>query len=313
MPTVIKDPIFILYDARSGSNYLANLLVKRLNIVIPPESNFIPIIFRHFSKKTIDTKRELDKIIDIAFMDDKFTDWKVRKDIILNIIENELPITIGEFILTICTIYKESYFSEASAMCIKKGDYLKYHFQLKSIFPKSKFIILIRDGRAVYNSKKNSIKSKTGRPFETNPIRAAKVWCKKIDVLNYIKNKYDVDSTKIYYEQLIRDKESTLSKISDFLKLTDNKNRTLNSNKYRVPSRYGDLHKNIKKETLTHRIKAWRNELSDYEIFEFESVAYQHLLLEGYELVNNVTTLKNTITKLKNKLRIFQTFNNNYF
>ena len=56
---------FILYDARSGSTFLSNLLVKNYDIVIPPESNFIIKITKHYKKDTIiNTDGNLKDIID---------------------------------------------------------------------------------------------------------------------------------------------------------------------------------------------------------------------------------------------------------
>ncbi|PSO64373.1 MAG: hypothetical protein BRC36_06740 [Cyanobacteria bacterium QH_2_48_84] len=56
----------------------------------------------------------------------------------------------------------------------------------------------------MFSSQKNSIYSRTGRPFQTNPYRAAKAWCKMVDLLKEIKREYPQESLVIYYENLIR-------------------------------------------------------------------------------------------------------------
>ncbi len=43
----IDDPFFMFYDARSGSTFLTNLLIKNANIAIPPETNFVSLIFEY--------------------------------------------------------------------------------------------------------------------------------------------------------------------------------------------------------------------------------------------------------------------------
>jgi hypothetical protein len=57
---------------------------------------------------------------------------------------------------------------------LKKGNYAFHHEQIKSTFPNSNFLAIIRHNRAVFSSQKNSIYSRTGVPFQTNPYRAAK-------------------------------------------------------------------------------------------------------------------------------------------
>ena len=78
---------------------------------------------------------------------------------------------------------------------------LKVHFLTRN------FLAIIRDGRAVFSSQKNSIYSRTGRLFQINPYRAAKAWCKMVDLLKEIKREYPQESLVIYYENLITNRE----------------------------------------------------------------------------------------------------------
>ncbi|PSP14572.1 MAG: hypothetical protein BRC50_02680 [Cyanobacteria bacterium SW_11_48_12] len=158
---------------------------------------------------------------------------------------------------------------------------------MKSTFPNSKFLAIIRDGRrdgrAVFSSQKNSIYSRTGRPFQTNPYRAAKAWCKMVDILKEIKREYPQESLVIYYENLIRNREKTMELVCDFLDVSKNSS----GQGYVVPERYGELHKNVGKEPIQSKITAWQQLLSKKEVKAFESVAHEKLLSEGYELVNH--------------------------
>ncbi len=213
-----------------------------------------------------------------------------------------LPLSIRDFIISIYTFYRDKYFPASKVFGVKKGSYIYHYSRLKEIFPKAKFIGIIRDGRAVFNSKKQSIYSGTGKPFEINPYRAAKEWCKKLRMLQEIKNTYK-ETLVIYYEKMIQNPIKTVKIACDFLGISSQIGNISNNKKYFVSNRYGDLHKNIGKEALTSRISEWKNALSFDEIFAFESVAYNELLSEGYEIVNSHKSLKNVTDRMRTRLK----------
>ena len=126
----------------------------------------------------------------------------------------------------------------------------------------------------MFSSQKNSIYSRTGRPFQTNPYRAAKAWCKMVDLLKEIKREYPQESLVIYYENLIRNREKTMELVCDFLDVSKNSS----GQGYVIPKRYGELHKNVGKEPIQSKITAWQQLLSKKEVKAFESVAHKKLL-----------------------------------
>jgi hypothetical protein len=214
--------------------------------------------------------------------------------------------SIGRFLSLICPIYRDNNFPDSEIFGIKKGGYMRYSKKLKMIFPKSKFITIIRDGRAIFNSKKHSKKSETGKPFETNSFRAAKVWCEKLRLLKEIKTNYAEDTLNIFYEQMVTETDQTLRSVFDFLNIPYDLSYPSTGKQYSVSNRYGNLHENIEKNALTTRISQWQQDLSDAEIFAFESIAYDQLLSEGYELINQVKSLRNPLNKVKTKLRLIR-------
>ncbi|MFX0137988.1 MAG: sulfotransferase [Candidatus Hodarchaeota archaeon] len=295
---IIKDPAFIIYDPRSGSTFLSNLLIKNSRIAIPPESNFMPLIFENFKKTRIENLHDLKVILDITYNDSKFSDWGIPKAVIKEQITDVLPTSIREYILLIISIFMKEKFPDAELFAIKKDNYMRYHKQIKALFPFSKFIALIRDGRAVFNSKKVSIHSERLRPFENDVIKAAERWCNTVSLLHDIKKTYETDTLIIYYETLIEDTNRILSQICDFLDLEYLSNPR--KFKFLLTERYGqDLHKNIDKEPLSARIDAWKDDLSREEIFVYESIAYKHLMAEGYQLMVSEGGLEETVNRLK--------------
>ncbi|MUL35803.1 sulfotransferase family protein [Gloeocapsopsis dulcis] len=287
---LIDCPFFIVFEPRSGSTLLANLLVKSADIALPPESNFIKVILSNYPKNLVEDEQDLQIITSILYKDIKFEDWNINVEEITRFVQPSLPISVKDFILTICTIYKNKNFPTAKIFGLKHTYYLIESEKIKLMFPSSKFIGLVRDGRAVFNSKKNSIYSVTGQPFETNPYRAAKQWCKTLNLLKKLSTKYPKDTFTLYYEELINSPDETVRLLCIFLGVAYRGNNL--DRKYTVPRRYGNLHKNIYKEAMPDRIEVWRSSLSANEIYAFESIAYKYLILAGYELINNYFILK---------------------
>ncbi|AFZ29975.1 hypothetical protein Glo7428_1413 [Gloeocapsa sp. PCC 7428] len=288
---LINCPFFIVFEPRSGSTLLANLLVKFADIALPPESNFIKVILTNYSKELIENEQDLHTIINVLYKDAKFNDWQIHAEEIIQFVQPSLPVSVEDFILSICTVYKEKNFPKAKLFGLKHIYYLSEFEKMKSMFPNSKFIGIIRDGRGVFNSQKNSIYSVTGKPFETDPYKGAKRWCTTISLLKQLSNKYPKDTTTIYYEELVNCPEETVKLLCVFLGVIYQGNLEV-SQKYVVPERYGNLHSNIDKEAITDRIDGWKKSLSKSEIYTFESVAYKYLISAGYKLINNYFLLK---------------------
>jgi hypothetical protein len=198
---------------------------------------------------------------------------------------------VKDYLLYLGNIYKDNNFPQAKIWGLKKGSYKKYYQEIKNLFPRSKFLGIIRDGRAVFNSQKYSIQSRTGKPFETDPLKAARSWSENLQILKEIKQNYSQDMLVIYYEDIVKEKERVLKEICKFLRV-DYYTQAKENQGYFVSERYGKLHENIKKDSLKDRISAWQDSLSSEEIRLFESVAYNDLIAEGYTLVNNLENFK---------------------
>ena len=302
---------FILYDARSGSTFLSNLLVKNYDIVIPPESNFIIKITKHYKKDTIiNTDGNLKDIIDFIYKDDKFKDWRIDKETLYVSLYDELPLKINEVIYHILDMYRKNNNPFAKLIGVKKGSYLLFKKNIFDFFPESKIISIIRDGRAVYNSKKSNIVSSTNRPFASKPEQAALEWMYKADMIEEIKKEKKNDNIIIYYEDIVLNTKQSLKNIARFLNAEENQDN--DTKMYVSKERYGKLHQNIQRESIFARINAWKNNLSKLEIRKYELYAYDHLNKYGYdcEIINDnnnrtiyryIYLYKKLIFKLKNK------------
>ena len=278
----LKKPFFILGDSRSGTTLLAYLLSKHSMAIIPPETNLIQKLIKAVSGKYLNEPVNKSRLLDTVYSDDKFSDWKIER----NILEAIFPdrVSVNEVILTICSHYACTQASNAEAFGIKKNLIGVYDL-VSTIFENPRVIWIIRDGRAVFYSKKTSIQTSTKLPFVTNPIPAASTWKWKNQRLGKISMLYG-NTFKIYYEHLLTNTDSVMRDVCEFIGL-HYEPHPHKENKYPVPDRYKTIHQNIGKEIDPSRTNAWENGLSSREITIYELIAGDELKRHGYNILSN--------------------------
>ena len=277
-----KDKLFFLcYLNRSGSTYLAKLLNEYKEIGVTIESSFPDGILR--KELIINKEKEISKKIKKLY-NIKFNYWGISKyeikEVILN--KNKYPIYFREFFIDILSLYFNKNKPDAKIFVYKTSwDYLINYEKVLNYYPNSKFIFIIRDGRAIYNSQKKSLGSNTLKPMSDNPVRTALMFNKIAKKIRDLKDKKWLYIIK--YENLILNKEEEIEKLLEFLEVKD-KTKT-NSDYYRnIPLSQKHLHYNLNKPPQKDRINGWKNELKKEEIYMFQKVSGKYLSGLGYNL-----------------------------
>ena len=129
--------------------------------------------------------------------------------------ENVLNSALGAYILSIIALHGEP----ASRLCNKDPFTLRSMSRLSTIFPNSKYLLMIRDGRATAHSiisRKVTIKG-----FDIKTYRGAlKDWNRAIESMYNECQKAGEDTClPVHYEQLVLHPESQMRRISEFLDL----------------------------------------------------------------------------------------------
>ena len=165
---------------------------------------------------------------------------------------------------------------------------------LWSLFPESKFIHLVRDGRDVLLSQQNISWLSNSVPRLAEDWRWKTTVCDKVG--SVLGPEYFLE---LKYEDLIRDTEGTLRTICGFLgepfaaEMLSH-DETAESV---VPADSLRWHKNSVRRPDPEKLFAWRHKLSRADQIIFEQVAGSALELFGYERQNRRSTLT---SKLKN-------------
>ena len=107
----------------------------------------------------------------------------------------------------------------ADVLCDKDPFVLKYASYVSSLFPNSKFLLIIRDARAVIHSVMTRRVTITGFSL-TDYRKNLKLWNKGIGVMyEECKQLGQNKCLMVYYEQLVLQPKTTIKKILKFLNL----------------------------------------------------------------------------------------------
>ena len=280
-----KKPIFITGDERSGTTFLSQLVVQNHKFGIAPECNFITRmlvknIFEQPSKFEI-----VNSVVSELSLDGKFLEWGIDIQRLTNKLLLLEDITYQSAIETIILDYCSQWFPDSSVWGVKKPIAYVYHAEeLLHYFPESVFIQIIRDGRAVFNSKKKTIYSKTGKSFESDPYKAAERWASIIRLYDTLHNKWPDNFFELCYEDLILKTDSVMSELFSMWGTGSKEFPDIDASQKKFLRRSNNkIHPNVEKEPMHSRVDAWKNELTALEIKAFEDVARYELTLKGYQ------------------------------
>lgn len=271
--------IFILYDSRSGSTLLASLLNRFRGIDVALESAFVSRIMEINSQRIL---QDINKLVDYLYQEVQFVELNInRQELTDELLCFKGELTKKYIIEKIVNIYFKDKGSDSKYWVIKHPPY-NYIEELILMFPEVKFLQILRDGRAVFNSKKRS-KSIGGNYMESNPIISAIDWRLKIKK----SNSFPDHVTTIRYKDLIENTESCLSKYLDSLELdaVDKEQTKLQKNYFfNIGDNQKEIHKNVGQTPKAGNIDKWKKELTEREILVYNFVNKKVLKNNGYDI-----------------------------
>ena len=289
-----KEITFLCYLNRSGSTYLAKLLDEYEEIGVTIESPFPDGII--YKELIIKNKKQLVKKV-LNVYNFKFKEWGISPKELIKIIlkKNKYPVKFHEIFFDIIKLYLDKNKPNSKKYIYKSSwNYLINHKKVFKNYPNSKFIFIIRDGRAIYNSQKKSLASNNLKPMSENPIKTALLFKKISKCLKSLRCNDWLYVVK--YENLIKNKEKEIDNILKFLGVkTTTKTKTKDLYYKKIPEKQKHLHNNLNKPPLKERIYAWKKELKKEEIYIFQKVAGASLIDFGYDIIDVNLTFREKI------------------
>ena len=299
--------IFLTYQNRSGSTFLANQLSRHKNILVCPEAEILVSIFlQNPNLKFKDNKENVRKIENKLQNDLKFKFWNLTNLHLSNL-------TNFENFVNILTQYKNKTKPEAEILLFKSDRLIHLFDRIQN--QNTRFISIIRDPRAVFLSQKNTIGS-WQKPMNTNPINSAVNW----EIFVEKSNQFSQNHKSFYqlkYENLITNFDTEFNQVLLFI-FNNNVDITQLSVEgdlfERLPNFQKHFHTNITQKPIIENIEKWKTELSEFEIAIIEKIAKKSIILNNYEClkikfrISNFSEFccfisKHFFTNLKSKIK----------
>lgn len=268
-----KKSIFIGGCDRSGTTMLGSMLGMGTGCVTTPESFFKMAVC--FGDQDGMEMEEVGEVLRKVGDDFRFRLWKSPVPDAKYFRDRKIT-PYREIILSVVNEYaKKVGKSEWTTWIDHTPTNLRHRYLLKGFFRESKFIHIVRDGRAIAASI---------MPLSWGPntiYYTAKWWAENISMGLAAEYGFPDDVCLVKYEDLVLYPENTLKKLCKFSGIPFEFNM-INGLGFVVPRYTRKQHSLIGKKPDKQRIQVWKHRLKSREIEIFESMAGEILLSLGY-------------------------------
>ncbi|MFZ7126469.1 MAG: sulfotransferase family protein [Desulfobacterales bacterium] len=273
----------LLYDSRSGSTYFSRILDEQEGISVSVESTF----FVHLMEM---------ECLDCA---DKIINHLIKKDFrfknifsrpkqfykCFDSLNHPTPYDVARCIMS-------AHFPEtdrSSIWIIKCGMFLHHLIGVAEYYPRMRFLHILRDGRAVLNSKMHANRVYRKGKMAEDVFTPARVWRGYVTVANRTKAACPDRLLEVRYESLLTSQENEIRRVRRFLNLSEeprSKPSDRSSGYFnRIPDAEKSLHHNVEKEGIIANVDKWKIQLSKPDVMLYEYLNGDQLRSKQYELI----------------------------
>jgi hypothetical protein len=275
-----SEPFFVIGAHRSGTTLLRYMLSSHPRLYLPPESEFIPAFFGRSPTRPLnrsESRRILRKIFRLRFV----REWQGAPPDIDDLVPEGETFTPARLVGALYTAYANQH--GAARWGDKTPTYTSHIELLHRIFPRARFIHLIRDGRDVALS----VLDTWGRRAHVDLVFAARSWVRRVAEACCSGGRFDPESyLELRYEDLVVEPEKELRRVCRFLDEDFHPKMLQFHLTAEEWIQEGGFHDAVRNPLTTERIDRWRKEMSASDLRVFEAVAGPTLTGLGYELVS---------------------------
>ncbi|MCH4823798.1 sulfotransferase [Gramella lutea] len=291
------EPLFVIGNPRSGTSLYRLILTSHSDICVPPECGFIQWWYEKYKTWNLSNTNNDSEVQ--LFVEDLKTSKKIET---WNLNYEELRFNISgnsriESYADLCLFVIESYARQQSKTPEFLGDknnyYVKHLDLLYTIYPKAKFLFLIRDGRDVACSylaiSKKEIKSKYKPHLPTDIEEIAKEWSENNEqILKFSKRLPQGNFHILKYEDLVTGFDESLKDVCNLLELPFEQSmrqfHEYNQNKQLEPSETLEWKQKTREPIDKKNIEKYKSEMSEVQQKLFEKIAASTLEKFDYKL-----------------------------
>jgi len=289
---MIRRPIFIIGNPRSGTTLLRLMLTCHRNIVIPPECGFAVWLAEKFvGWSSADCDGWIDRLLPELMQCRKIETWNLQLDGLRSFLKEAQPATYPE---AVGLVYEWYGISTGRSFCRwgdKNNFYLNHISAIKLMFEDAHFVHIIRDGRDVACSF-NRLKavSERSKYFPSIPERiedTARQWRDNIRLVNRSFDKIGREAVvEIKFEDLLLNTIDTLRAVCESIGEPLDKSmleyHCVNRERQLEPVEFLDWKGNTIKPPLRSAVGRYKTELDEEERRSFEGIAGDVLQALGY-------------------------------
>ena len=263
---------FVVACGRSGTTLLRAMLERHPSMAIPPESYFpVSLYERHGRSRQVDA----DSLAADLLANVRFKDWGLDAATAGTALAGaaDYPAAMRALYAAYADARGKTRYGD------KTPPFVLHMDLLARLFPESRFVHVIRDGRDVARS---LVETEFGPGRIT---RAAEVWRRRVE--RGMASGHTLGPGRyleIRYESLVADPAATLTEVCRFigLDLVDEMLRPEEAADVAIPERERAHHVNLAKP-VTAGLRDWRRDLSARDVAAVEAVAGELLSRLGYE------------------------------
>jgi hypothetical protein len=267
---------FIVGSPRSGTTLLRAMLDSHPDLAIPPESYFIVSLAR------LEDEFDLDRFREALLDHERFRLWELDDAEVFAALDQASPISYSDAIRALYRLYASDRGKP------RYGDKTpRYSIDiplLARLFPESRFIHIIRDGRDV------SLSLMDVRLGQGHMREAARLWRSRVSEGRRAGGRLGATRyQEVRYEDLIDDPEASLRRLSSFIDLPfDPGMLAYYSRVQEMPNagvgiRYRPGHQTHVGEPPRKGLRDWRTQMGSRDLAIFEADAGDLLDELGYE------------------------------
>jgi Sulfotransferase family len=267
-----RAPFFIVGSGRSGSTLLRMMLVSHSRLTIPPETWYLIPLLQRFSIDRPLNVQEIDGAVSIMTGHYRWPDMKLdAQDFRHKVTELKEPYLRD----VVEVVYRWHVEAEGKARWGDKTPlYIEILPELATMFPDSRFIHLVRDGRDV--TKSYQATDWIGPWLHDN----TREWTQALEChWRWARSHLRTRILQVRYEDLVLEAEATLRQICGFIGEQFEPQMLSWQKKVdeQVPTRERDIHRKLKLRVGAEGIARWKREMSARETFVAEAFMGVHL------------------------------------
>lgn len=273
-----EQPVFIVSSGRSGTTLMRSMLVAGGQIAIPAETQIIHMLpIKFHTTRGLSWDDQVRLIIASFESHRNFPLWQVnladayQKSLALPEDQRSLARIINEVYFT----YAAQAFPEARVWGDQSPIHTFYLPYIKKVFPKARYMHLLRDGRDV-------VSSMVTRHGDDYLFEAVLRWQTSLKRIKSFQKGLDPEQyIEVRYENLVREPEPTLQKVCAFVGIGYTQ-RMLDY--WKLPTtiehKYKSFHENLGKPVFDSSIGKWRERLTTAQ----QDYVLKHLTVDLKEL-----------------------------